>query len=53
MLIKKKEKPSPLLRGTNLEEIAEVQSPTSNYQTIEDFVKCEEIILDEQHEKDI
>jgi|APSaa5957512535_1039671.scaffolds.fasta_scaffold54979_2 hypothetical protein len=53
MLIKKKERPSPLLKGTNLEEIVEIESPTSNYITIEDYVKNEEINLDEEHEKDI
>ena len=53
MLIKIKDKPSPYMRGTNLEEIAEVRSPLSNYQTIDDFIKNEEINLDEEHEKDI
>ena len=53
MLVKKKNKPAPIIPGTNLEEIEEVKSVDSLYQTIEDYVNGEEILLDEEHEKDI
>ena len=53
MLIKKKSRPAPIVTGTNLAEIEEVKSAISNYVTIEEYVNGEEILLDEEHEKDI
>ena len=54
MLVKMK--PSRILEinsSKQLPEIKEVASPLSNYQTLDEYVNGEEVLLDEEHEKDI
>lgn len=50
MLVKMKSKANI---ATELPAIQEVASPLSNYQTLDEYVNGEEVLLDEEHEKDI
>ena len=51
MLVKMKSKKAEAPK--ELEAIQEVASPLSNYQTLDEYVNGEEVLLDEEHEKDI